>query len=157
MRARPPWLCVLLLPFLGGCADPPATDDPDARELDYAAELQVDFDAMERTSSGLYLRDVEPGAGTEAEGGRLVAVHYTGSLPDGTVFDSSRERGEPFSFQLGAGQVIPGWEEGIEGMREGGRRTLVIPPHLAYGETGAGGVIPPNAVLVFDVELLEVL
>ena len=95
------------------------------------------------------------GTGATAKTGDRVGVHYTGTLTDGTVFDSSRTRGTPFEFRLGSGQVIPGWEQGIAGMKIGGRRTLTIPPDLAYGARGAGGVVPPNAVLVFDVELLS--
>jgi FKBP-type peptidyl-prolyl cis-trans isomerase FkpA len=111
----------------------------------------------------LMIEDDRVGGGNEAQAGREVTVHYTGwlydaSRPDnkGTQFDSSRDRNEPFSFGLGEGQVIPGWDQGVAGMRVGGQRTLTIPPHLGYGARGAGGVIPPNATLVFDVELLDV-
>lgn len=96
------------------------------------------------------------GSGREATSGDRVRVHYRGTLLDGTPFDASYDRGEPFAFALGAGQVIQGWDEGVIGMREGGRRKLTIPPHLGYGARGAGGVIPPNATLVFEVELLKV-
>lgn len=106
------------------------------------------------TASGLILQDLAVGAGEEAAVGRTVSVHYAGRFPNGTEFDSSRGR-EPLSFTLGSGEVIPGWDEGIAGMREGGRRLLVVPPHLGYGEKGLGP-IPPQATLVFDVELLEV-
>src|SRR5690606_27113646 len=100
--------------------------------------------------------DLAQGSGATATPGSEVVVHYTGWLPDGEQFDSSRDAGQPFSFPLGAGRVIDGWDEGVAGMQVGGRRRLVIPPALAYGADGAGGVIPPNATLVFDVELLEV-
>ncbi len=107
--------------------------------------------------------DHQIGAGALAESGMFVTVHYTGWLFDATEpdnkgrkFDSSRDRGQPFGFNLGAGQVIKGWDQGVAGMRVGGQRTLTIPPELGYGARGAGGVIPPNATLIFDVELLEV-
>jgi peptidylprolyl isomerase/FKBP-type peptidyl-prolyl cis-trans isomerase FkpA len=109
------------------------------------------------------ITDEEIGTGTEAVKGRTVSVHYTGWLydehssdPRGPQFDSSRDRGEPFEFPLGAGRVIQGWDQGVAGMKVGGKRTLIIPPEMGYGARGAGGVIPPNATLVFDVELLGV-
>ena len=104
----------------------------------------------------LEIQDIEVGGGAEAVSGNRVEVHYTGCLTDGTKFDSSRDRGQPFGFQLGAGQVIKGWDQGVAGMKVGGKRKLVIPPALAYGSAGAGGVIPPNAQLNFDVKLLSV-
>lgn len=104
----------------------------------------------------LVIDDTATGSGQVAVSGDTVLVHYTGKLPDGTVFDSSVERGQPFSFTLGEGMVIPGWEQGIEGMMVGGKRTLTIPPRLAYGERGVPGTIPPQSTLIFDVELIEV-
>jgi FKBP-type peptidyl-prolyl cis-trans isomerase FkpA len=140
---------------LGGCRD--ATEQPmtgQPHEVAYAPDLNVDLAAMQREPSGLYTRDLVAGAGEEATPGRWVTVHYTGSFPNGRQFDSSRGQ-DPLQFLLGAGEVIQGWEEGVAGMRVGGRRQLVIPPDLGYGDAGAGGVIPPNATLVFEVELLE--
>lgn len=111
---------------------------------------------MVKTPSGLQYREDAEGSGEAARKGDQVVVHYTGTLENGTKFDSSRDRAEPFVFALGAGMVIRGWDEGIEGMRVGGRRTLVIPPELGYGSRAVGGVIPANSTLVFDVELLEI-
>ena len=107
-------------------------------------------------ANGLKYVDLKVGDGTIAEAGKTATVHYTGWLTDGTKFDSSVDSGRPFSFRLGGGQVIRGWDEGVKGMRVGGKRKLTIPPDLGYGQAGAGGVIPPNATLVFDVELLEI-
>jgi len=104
----------------------------------------------------LQIEEIEVGSGAEATGGQTVTVHYTGWLTDGTKFDSSVDRGNPFQFPLGAGMVIKGWDQGVAGMKIGGKRKLTIPPELGYGASGAGGVIPPNATLVFEVELLEV-
>jgi FKBP-type peptidyl-prolyl cis-trans isomerase len=111
---------------------------------------------MVTTASGLQYDDQVVGAGDEATAGNTVDVHYTGTLKDGKKFDSSLDRGKPFSFKLGAGQVIKGWDEGVAGMKVGGKRKLVIPSNLAYGKSGAGGVIPPDAELTFVVELLKV-
>jgi peptidylprolyl isomerase len=108
------------------------------------------------TPSGLQYIDLVEGTGATPAAGQTVFVHYTGTLQDGTKFDSSRDRNRPFSFTLGAGRVIRGWDEGISTMKVGGRRQLIIPPDLGYGARGAGGVIPPNATLVFDVELLRI-
>ncbi|MDP3086513.1 MAG: FKBP-type peptidyl-prolyl cis-trans isomerase [Rubrivivax sp.] len=118
---------------------------------------------MTTTASGLQYEDTVVGEGAEAVKGNRVKVHYTGWLHDagadkqrGKKFDSSKDRGDPFAFALGAGQVIGGWDEGVQGMKIGGTRVLTIPPELGYGARGAGGAIPPNATLVFEVELLSV-
>jgi peptidylprolyl isomerase len=111
------------------------------------------------TPSGLRYTDVKVGNGAAARTGQTAVVHYTGWLYEGgkkgAKFDSSRDRGQPFAFPLGAGRVIRGWDEGVAGMKVGGQRTLIIPPQLGYGARGAGGVIPPNATLIFDVELID--
>ncbi|HEY0721494.1 MAG TPA: FKBP-type peptidyl-prolyl cis-trans isomerase [Gammaproteobacteria bacterium] len=112
--------------------------------------------AERMTDSGLKIDDLVSGDGAEAKAGQQVTVHYTGWLTNGNKFDSSKDRNDPFSFKLGAGQVIRGWDEGVAGMKIGGKRKLTIPPQLGYGARGAGGVIPPNATLVFEVELLDV-
>ncbi|MDO8419312.1 MAG: FKBP-type peptidyl-prolyl cis-trans isomerase [Rubrivivax sp.] len=118
---------------------------------------------MPTNPSGLQYEDTVPGTGDEATAGCRVRVHYTGWLHDPTAangrgkkFDSSKDRGDPFRFHLGAGQVIQGWDEGVQGMKVGGTRVLLIPAELGYGARGAGGVIPPNATLVFEVDLIEV-
>jgi peptidylprolyl isomerase len=112
--------------------------------------------AVMKTPSGLEYTDETTGTGPSPTAGQDVTVHYVGTLSDGTKFDSSRDRDEPFTFVIGEGQVIQGWDEGVATMQVGGRRTLIIPPELGYGATGAGGVIPPNATLIFEVELLDV-
>lgn len=109
------------------------------------------------TDSGLKIEDTVEGSGAEATTGQTVSVHYTGWLENGSKFDSSKDRNDPFRFRLGAGQVIRGWDEGVQGMKVGGTRKLTIPPQLGYGARGAGGVIPPNATLIFEVELLDIL
>jgi FKBP-type peptidyl-prolyl cis-trans isomerase FkpA len=115
---------------------------------------------MQTTASGLQYEDTAPGTGDEAKAGQYVTVHYTGWLykdgAKGAKFDSSKDRNDPFEFGLGQGMVIKGWDEGVQGMKIGGKRTLVIPAELGYGARGAGGLIPPNATLLFEVELLAV-
>jgi FKBP-type peptidyl-prolyl cis-trans isomerase FkpA len=111
--------------------------------------------AAQTTASGLIIDDITVGSGAEATAGQEVTVHYTGWLTNGDKFDSSKDRDDPFVFPLGGGRVIRGWDEGVQGMKVGGKRKLTIPPDLGYGARGAGGVIPPNATLVFEVELLD--
>lgn len=121
-----------------------------------AAEIEALATGFDTTESGLRYQIIQKGDGVKAEKGKTVSVHYKGALPDGTVFDSSFKRNQPIDFQLGVGQVIPGWDEGIALLNVGDKARLVIPSDLAYGSAGAGGVIPPNATLVFDVELVAV-
>jgi peptidylprolyl isomerase len=115
--------------------------------------------SMTTTKTGLQYEDTTPGTGAEAKAGQTCVMHYTGWLwvdgTKGSKFDSSLDRGTPFSFKLGSGEVIRGWDEGVAGVKIGGKRSLIIPPDLGYGTRGAGGVIPPNATLLFEVELLE--
>jgi len=127
-----------------------STEEKAKPEVKVAAAKQV------TTDSGLKYTDVKVGSGASPVKGKQVKVHYTGTLENGKKFDSSVDRKEPFAFTIGVGQVIAGWDEGVMGMKVGGKRKLVIPSKLGYGERGAGGVIPPNATLLFDVELLDV-
>jgi FKBP-type peptidyl-prolyl cis-trans isomerase len=132
-----------------------AQGEAGAEEAPEIKEETVEPGEWITTDSGLKYRDVKVGDGPSPEPGDMVVVHYTGTLKDGTKFDSSRDRGEPYSFAIGQGEVIEGWDEGVMTMKVGGKRELVIPPDLGYGESGRGP-IPPNAELHFDVELLEI-
>jgi FKBP-type peptidyl-prolyl cis-trans isomerase len=145
-------LCAVLTVAFGcGSADKPSmTTTPST-----SSPMKVNGQPT-TTPSGLQYWDIVVGTGATAAAGSTVKVHYSGFLTNGQKFDSSRDRGEPFSFPLGAGQVIKGWDEGVAGMKVGGQRQLRIPPQLGYGTAGAAGAIPPNATLIFDVELLEV-
>lgn len=140
-------LAGILLLSLVGCTDEEA-------RVKRPSGLQ-DEEVTVKTASGLQYADLVVGQGREAHAGETVTVHYTGTLVDGTKFDSSKDRNTPFSFPLGAGRVIKGWDEGVEGMKIGGTRKLVIPPQLGYGARGGGSAIPPNATLIFIVELLD--
>lgn len=135
-------------------ADMARAEQEEGLMLEY---LEQEGIMVEPTASGLYYIEEEAGDGPQPEAGDMVSVHYEGRLLDGTVFDSSLERGEPIEFMLGQGQVIPGWDEGISMMNVGGSARLVIPSHLAYGDRGAGPTIPPYSTLVFDVELVDIV
>jgi FKBP-type peptidyl-prolyl cis-trans isomerase FkpA len=128
------------------------------KDVAYSSDHQTTKEhamAETTTASGLKYEDLVVGTGAEAKAGQSVTVHYTGWLTDGKKFDSSKDRKDPFVFPLGAGRVIKGWDEGVQGMKVGGKRKLTIPPGIGYGPRGAGSVIPPNATLVFEVELLK--
>ena len=121
-----------------------------------ASDNKMSEEKIVTTPSGLKYEVLQEGSGATPENGQTVTVHYTGTLEDGSKFDSSRDRGQPFQFKVGIGQVIQGWDEGLSTMKVGERRKFIIPPDLGYGASGAGGVIPPNATLIFDVELLGI-
>ncbi len=130
---------------------------PDSNQADASAlGGPMSAEKAQILASGLRVTDIEVGSGPEAVAGQTVVVHYRGTLENGKQFDASYDRGKPFTFPLGRGQVIKGWDEGVQGMKVGGKRKLVIPPELGYGTRGAGGVIPPNATLIFAVELLDI-
>src|SRR5216683_5102069 len=148
------WLSVLLgasLMLALACAD----SDANPQDKDKKDENKKDEKVI-TTKSGLKYVELKEGTGDEAKADQTVEVHYTGWLKDGTKFDSSKDRNKPFEFSLGAGQVIKGWDEGVAGMKVGGKRKLIIPPELGYGKRGAGNAIPPDAELTFEVELLKI-
>lgn len=137
-------------------ATPPKSGSIDLKSKNKKTKAKPAEGKVRVLPGGLKVEDVVVGTGKEAKSGDTVSMQYTGTLTNGTKFDSSYDRNEPFTFTLGVGQVIKGWDLGVAGMKEGGKRKLTIPPALGYGATGAGGVIPPNATLLFDVELVKV-
>lgn len=148
-------LFALLVPVLAGACDSDTSGPgaPTIEETNFAPSLGVNLAASTRTSSGLYYRDVAVGTGSAVGTGDSISVHYVGSFANGTTFDASRPRGAPLSFRAGVGRLIAGFDEGVLGMRVGGRRQLIIPPRLGYG-AGGYGAIPGNSILVFDVEVI---
>lgn len=148
------WLMLIFVLVTAVACGSPAEES--ASESSMADEISIENGESMTTESGLQYVEIEPGTGEQAKAGDLVAVHYVGTLEDGTEFDNSLNRGAPIEFVLGKGMVIQGWDEGIAMMKEGGKATLIIPPELGYGAQGAGGVIPGNATLTFDVELVSV-
>jgi peptidylprolyl isomerase len=154
MRKMPLLLLALLLAFVAvGCGDEPQEDQSEPAATEAAGDCE---EGVVTTDSGLQYEELECGDGAEAQRGDTVVMHYSGFLEDGTKFDSSLDRGQPFPFTIGAGQVIQGWEEGIPGMKVGGKRKLTIPPELAYGKAGRPPVIPKNATLIFEVQLVDI-
>lgn len=153
------WLAALLmlLAACGGASEPALTSGEEETAVSTPEQTTTNQSEGTEPVTELEFIETEAGDGPQAQPGQLVAVHYTGKLADGTVFDSSLDRGEPIEFVLGAGRVIPGWDQGIAMMNVGDKATLIIPPDLAYGAAGAGGVIPPNATLTFDVELMSAI
>jgi len=146
------WSCALISAALAGCSETQPTVPP------AAAQAPSNGAAMTTTASGLQFTDTVAGSGASPKAGQTCVMHYTGWLYEngvkGKKFDSSLDRGKPFEFAIGTGQVIKGWDEGVATMKVGGKRTLILPPQLGYGARGAGGAIPPNATLLFEVELL---
>lgn len=155
MKIRHLLLCLPIV-FLTAC------DGCSSKEQDKESQTETETGANsipENTDvvpAKLEIVDIEVGTGKTADVGQRVSVHYTGTLEDGTKFDSSKDRNAPFEFNLGRGEVIKGWDQGVQGMKEGGKRKLIIPSHLAYGKRGVPGVIPPGATLIFEVELLSI-
>ena len=146
---------IVLLLLIAAISIPACSQKEAKTGPEKAAGTQAASGAV-KTASGLSYTDIVKGTGAAPTSGNNVTVHYTGWLEDGTKFDSSVDRGQPFVFRIGAGEVIPGWDEGVMSMKVGGKRKLIIPSQLGYGPAGAGGTIPPNATLIFDVELLAV-
>ena len=152
-RLLRPLAAVIPLVLAAACGDP-AGSTPSIEDTTFAPALEVNLAAMTRTGTGLYYRDLQVGAGAQLAPGQTVGVHYTGWLPNGTMFDRNQPGQAPLSFQFGVGAVIPGFDQGLAGMRVGGRRQIIIPPHLGYGNQ-AVGPIPANSILVFTVDLVS--
>jgi FKBP-type peptidyl-prolyl cis-trans isomerase FkpA len=155
-RYRITAVLALALLLLAACGDKEPASSGTATGGSTTSDPNCHEEAI-TTESGLGIEDTKCGDGAEAVAGVAVSVHYVGTLENGEQFDSSRDRGQPFQFQLGGGQVIAGWDEGVQGMKVGGIRELTIPPELGYGAQGSPPVIPPNSTLLFEIELLEVL
>ncbi len=152
------WLLIVAFLAIFGVACGSSSDSDSSTAANINSEIDTEVDMAEEivtTASGLQIKTLVVGTGEKAEVGKTVSVHYTGWLMDGTKFDSSVDRGQQFEFPLGAGRVIKGWEEGVATMNVGGKVELIMPPELAYGAGGAGGVIPPNATLRFEVEFFS--
>jgi len=139
-------LCLIIFTSCGNTINSPIQDTPQ----------QISSTQYSTTTRGVLVHDITVGTGNVTQPGRLLTVHYSGWLESGVKFDSSVDRKETFQFVIGVGQVIPGWDEGVSGMRVGGHRQIIIPPELAYGANGSSGVIPPNATLIFEIELIKV-
>ena len=154
-RILPALIAVTLVACLGDYEAPPTYPDVSIENTGFASSLNVNLAASTKTASGLYYRDLTVGTGATLTSGKQVGVYYRGSFPDGRQFDARQPPASAFSFSLGAGQVIPGWDEGLQGMKVGGSRQLIIPSRLAYGSTGYGP-IPPNTNLVFVVDAVSV-
>ena len=148
--------CTALFSLSSCASGGPGEGSGDPTQVEFAPDLGIFLDQMTLTPDGLYYHDLTLGTGEEAQVNDRVTIHYNGFLPDGTVFDSSVARDEPIRFVLGFREVIRGWELGVRGMKVGGKRVLVIPPDLGYGSRGLSGVVPRNATLAFEIELLDV-
>lgn len=147
---------VLVLAFAGACTKKDGQPTAAATTPAPTETAAVTAPASAAATDALKTEEIKVGDGAVAEAGKTVTVHYVGRLADGKQFDASADHGQPFTFNLGAGQVIKGWDQGVQGMKVGGKRKLIVPPSLGYGEAGAGNAIPPNATLTFEVELLKV-
>ncbi|MEJ2215024.1 MAG: FKBP-type peptidyl-prolyl cis-trans isomerase [Gemmatimonadota bacterium] len=150
-------VAAFILVACGGNAPSTTTHDwSNPQTIHFADSLHIDLPSMTKTADGLYYKDIKEGTGEEVEAGDVAVVHYVGYLPNGKVFDKNTEPDTAYTFEMGIGRVIRGWDLGVQGMKKGGERLLVIPPDLAYGSKGADDAIPPNTTLVFDIKLVNV-